>query len=104
MPQDVAALVDELKADRVGVQLVNMSRSKSRRLVIQAGAFGEHQFTEVRYRNDESEQVQKLDSRYLAVTLPPSTGIRLSLGLDRFANDSSYAFPWHSGEIPVPFR
>jgi len=46
LPQDVAALVDELSGDRVGVQLVNTSRSETRRLIVQAGAYGEHAFTE----------------------------------------------------------
>ena len=48
LPADVAALVDHLDAGSVGVQLVNCSREHSRRLIVQAGAFGEHTFTEVR--------------------------------------------------------
>ena len=41
LPEDVAALVDELAADRVGVQLVNLNASESRSVIIQAGAYGE---------------------------------------------------------------
>ena len=40
-------------------------------------------------------------SSYVAVELPPSTSIRLDLGLQRFANDGTYAFPWHGGQVPI---
>ena len=46
----------------------------------------------------------KLDSKYLAVELPPNTSIRLNLGMRRYVNTPSYAFPWHGGKIPVPFQ
>ena len=41
LPLDVAALVDELKPDRSGILLVNLSRHETRKLIVQAGAFGE---------------------------------------------------------------
>ena len=105
LPRDVAALVDHLAADAVGVQLVNCSRDESRRLIIQAGAFGEHTFTEVKAANGagESPTITAANGKYLAVDLPPATRIRLEAGLSRFSNQPSYAFPWHGGEIPIPF-
>ncbi len=109
LPQDVAALVDKLDPNQVGLQLVNLSRTEPRNVVVQAGAFGEHQFTEIRFQekdqNDESsEHVISVDGKYFAVQLPPSTRIRLEVGMRRFVNDPSYAFPWHGGKIPVPFQ
>ena len=106
LPRDVAALVDHLAGDAVGVQLVNCSRHESRRLIVQAGAFGEHSFTHVRTENAAEEggpTVTDVNGQYLAVDLPPSTRIRLDAGLSRFSNQPSYAFPWHGGEIPIPF-
>ena len=50
LPLDVAALVDELGPAVVGIQLVNTSRHETRRLIVQAGAFGEHRFTQLKYR------------------------------------------------------
>ena len=100
LPPDVAVLVDELKPDKTGIQLVNLSHVESRRLIVQAGAFGEHQFTGV--RADEGAAVP-VDSRYLEVELPPSASMRLEAGMARFANKPSYAFPWHGDAIPVPF-
>jgi hypothetical protein len=104
LPLDVSALVDELKPDFAGVQLVNTNRNESRRLIIQAGAFGEHQFTSATFREGDSEKKVPLDSQYLAVMLPPSTAIRVGLGMKRFVNNISYAFPWHGGKVPSPFQ
>ncbi len=100
LPPDVAALVDKLAPDVVGIQLVNVNRTGARNLIVQAGAFGEHQFTEVRH----GENVVPVDAKHFAVHLPPSTAIRVEAGLRRFVNGSSYAFPWHGDKVPVPFQ
>ncbi len=100
LPQDVGALVDSLSADGVGIQLVNLSRTETRNVIVQAGAFGEHQFTHIKV----GEKVQPLDSQYFEVRLPRSTSLRVEAGMRRFANDPSYAFPWHGGSIPTPFQ
>ena len=42
--QLAAALGDELRADGAGLQLVNLSPSETRNLIVQAGAFAEHEF------------------------------------------------------------
>ena len=105
LPPDVAALVDHLAADAVGVQLVNCSREKERRLIVQAGSFGEHNFTEVKTENGEgaAPTITPVNGRYVAVNLPPATRVSLNAGLSRFSNNPSYAFPWHGDEIPIPF-
>ena len=104
LPRDVAALVDELEGDRAGVQLVNLNRYETRKVVVQAGAFGEHQFKEVRYADGESVREVSVNGKYIAVELPPSTAIRLDMGMRRFVHAPSYAFPWHGDGIPVPFQ
>ena len=129
LPEDVAAFVDALKRNRTGIQLVNVSRTKTRNLIVQAGAFGEHQFTELKYQEGSqdglsgsvkkwsrssqtmhdldregrpmenmtrTERLVSIDSKYFAVELPPSTAIRLDIGMHRFVNRPSYALPWHS--------
>ena len=121
LPRDVAALVHSLGPDHAGVHLVNTSATEERHLVIQAGAFGEHQFTGVTHNELSlefkrpigtslqlrarathvlSDKTVELDSKYLAVEMPPMSSIRLTLGMRRFANDPSYAFPWHGGTVP----
>ena len=36
-----------------------------------------------------------------AVRLAPGTGLTLDMGMKRFANQPTYAFPWHGDTIPV---
>ena len=47
LPADVAALVQELSAERTVLTLVNLSPFEERRLTVRAGAFGEHRFGRV---------------------------------------------------------
>src|SRR5262249_9799867 len=44
VPEDVAALVSEISDTHSTVTLVNLSRSQSRTVIVQAGGYGEHQF------------------------------------------------------------
>lgn len=106
LPPDTAALVDELRPDGVGVQLVNTNHAETRRVIVQAGAFGEHEFSEVRYRDEggDGDSVKQVGGKAFVVELPPSTSIRLDAGMRRFVNRPSYAFPWHGDAIPVPFQ
>ena len=90
LPQDVSALVDELKANEAGIQLVNLNPSESRKLIVQAGAFGEHSFTTITDGNDK----KSINSPYFMVELAPASSIHLRVGMNRFQNKPSYAFPW----------
>ncbi|MBM3933911.1 MAG: hypothetical protein FJ319_06360 [SAR202 cluster bacterium] len=105
LPADVGALVDRLEPRLVGIQLVNTSATETRNLIVHAGAFGEHQFTEVTFRKegDAGLTATRVDGKDFAVTLPPMTSIHVDAGLQRFANRPSYAFPWHGDRVPVPF-
>ena len=73
---------------------------------MQAGAFGEHEFTNVGYREEgaDGDTVKQVDGKALVVDLPPSTSIRLDAGMRRFVNKPIYAFPWHGCAIPIPFH
>ncbi|MBM3932847.1 MAG: hypothetical protein FJ319_00835 [SAR202 cluster bacterium] len=112
MPEDVGVLVDEIKADRTGVQLVNLDPVESRRVIVQGGTYGEHQFTDVSYTETDrnwtgtnpgtwirakatsTDRSVPVNNSYFEVVLPPATGIRVSAGMKRYANKPSYAFPW----------
>jgi hypothetical protein len=97
LPPDVAALVERITPDGVCVHLVNLHPSQSRDVILKAGAFGEHQFTEVR-QNDETIRV---DREFFRVRLRPGAAGRLQIGMKRFVHRPSYAFPWHGGQVPV---
>ena len=119
LPRDVAALVEVLEEERVVVQLVNLSATEPREMVVQAGVFGEHRFTSASWRQrrplsaEEAEAGQtheeqfrevvqgqledrrvEVNDRQLTVGLAPGAGIRLDLGMERFANEPSYSLPW----------
>ena len=112
LPPEVAALVDELDAGGVGIQLVNLSPTASRRLIVQGGAFGEHRFKGVKFLQGDLDEAAKngygwvradrvsteknieLDAGHFAVELPPSSSIRLRADVSRFANPPSYNLPW----------
>ena len=105
LPQDVAVLVEGLESDRTILQLVNLNAFHQRDLIVQAGAFGEHQFTEVTFWQPSKDKTGKeimtktvipIERRFFTVELPPSTQIRLEIGTRRFVNRPSYAFPWDS--------
>src|SRR6185295_9758745 len=45
LPDDVAALVEKLTADSATLTLVNVSQLEPRAVIVQGGAYGEHQIT-----------------------------------------------------------
>ena len=86
MPDQVAALVEKIRPSGVRVKLVNLDPVKPRRLVVQAGAYGEHRFTEIR-SGDRSLQVagQRFELR-----LEPGSGGTLEIGMELFASQPSF--------------
>ncbi|MCK5119107.1 MAG: hypothetical protein KAQ78_05965, partial [Candidatus Latescibacteria bacterium] len=49
LPRDVGALVNRVDERGVALELVNLNPREPREVIVQAGAFGEHAFTEVRW-------------------------------------------------------
>lgn len=105
LPRDVAALIKTIERERVVVELVNTSLGTTRRLIIQAGAYGEHEFTEVSYLERVRDTVDgstggiakhlvDIGAPFFVVELPPSTTIELELGMERYVNTPSFATPW----------
>ncbi len=90
LPEDVAALVTNVDADGIDLTLVNRG-GRDRELIVQAGAYAEHEFATVRY-DDESAHV---DSNAVRVSIPSGTRLSLSAEVNRFANDPTYALPWN---------
>ena len=94
------------------VELVNLNASQMRTVTVQAGVYGEHEFTGVTHERESREglerhaglwlnnertwsrQADQVDGRHLTVILPASTSIRLSCGMRRFQHRPTYAFPW----------
>jgi hypothetical protein len=106
----VAVLVSQVSAEGIELRLVNLSPQHERRLVLQAGAFGEHQFLSVRAGLRTSDFPGRhtdyaapdlatepvtlpVDANAFTVELPPATQVTLAIALKRFANIPSYRLP-----------
>ncbi len=90
VPEDVGALVSELADTRTVVTLVNLSATESRTLVVQGGAYGEHQILSV----ELDGKVAPLNARDFTVELSPGAGARLTLMMKRYVNAPTVRFPW----------
>ena len=55
LPDEVAALVTKITKDETWVELVNTSITQTRRVVLLAGAFGEHQFESVTQQSESTD-------------------------------------------------
>ena len=91
LPPDVAALVTALDADSVSLQLCNGSPLHERRVIVQAGAFGEHQFSSLVAGPDRLPEA--IDGTHFEVLLPPGRSITITARMQRYVNKPSYARP-----------
>ena len=90
VPEDVGALVSELKDDRTVVTLVNLSPTAPRTMVVQGGGYGEHQILSV----DVNGKATPINARDFTVQLAPGAGAKLTLMMKRYANPPTAKFPW----------
>jgi hypothetical protein len=90
LPEDVAALVQKLSADEATLTLVNVNQLAARTVVVQAGGYGEHRFTQA----VAGDQKVAVNGPSLTVRLEPGAGTRLVLRMRRYANPPRLAFPW----------
>jgi hypothetical protein len=120
LPEQVGALVDGMTGDEVSVQLINLDPVEARTVIVQGGAYAEHQITRVRSApvpGAAAEAERSLAARgrggrgsappepaapveltvdrsHFAVRLGPGCGIRLVVGMRRYANQATFAVPW----------
>ena len=90
IPEDVAALVEKLTDDETTLALVNVSPTQAREVLVQGGAYAEHQILSA------SMDGQTLSVNYpcFTVRLAPGAGGRIALRMKRYANQPTLAFPW----------
>ena len=91
IPEDVAALIDNISDDEVSVTLVNVNQSEARELIVQAGAYGEHEVTQVR----NGKESTKVGSSSFRVILAPGCGTRLVISNNRYVEQPTMTFPWN---------
>lgn len=95
LPRRVAALVEKVAAEDVVLTLVNTDPLEAHAVIVQAGTFGEHTFTEAEPEGGSGAEQQSVavNGKHLQVRLGPSAQARLRLGMKRFAHRPSYEFP-----------
>jgi len=92
LPPDVAALVDSWAPDGLTVTLVNVSPSMARSVIVQGGAYGEHQIVSV----SDGKTTTPVNGPNFPIRLAPGAGAKLTIKMKRFANDPTLSFPWES--------
>ncbi len=90
LPEDVAALVERMTADRVTLRLVNTNPLRPRTVTVQAGGYAEHGFLEV----TDGERSLRVEGPAFTVRLAPGAGGKLEIGMKRFSNPPTLRFPW----------
>jgi hypothetical protein len=90
LPENVAALVDELGPEHASVTLINLNPVSARTVSVQGGAYAEHRIESVSL-NDRRVDV---GGSAFNVQLQPGCGARLRLTIKRYANQPTLAFPW----------
>jgi len=89
-PEDVGALVEKLAADSATLVMVNLNPLEPRTVIVQAGAYGEHQFEAVTV----GAETKPLGGPLLTVRLEPGCGARLEFRMTRYKNPPTLAHPW----------
>ena len=89
VPDDVAALVSELGDTRTVVTLVNLG-TEPRSVIVQGGAYGEHQLISV----TSGGTTTPVNAPLLKVELAPGCGQQLVLEMKRYANVPTVLHPW----------
>jgi len=88
----VAALVDGGGPDSLTLTLVNVSPSVAHSVIVQGGAYGEHQIETV----SDGKTVTQVNATTFPVRLAPGCGAKLTIQMKRFANDPTLSMPWES--------
>jgi hypothetical protein len=90
LPADVAALVEGLDAASTTLTLVNVNQLQPRTILVQAGGYGEHQFTDATIDG----KTTPVNARHLLVRLDPGAGAQLVLSMRRYVNIPTLDLPW----------
>ncbi len=90
VPEDVSALVSRMTDTETDVTLVNINQVESRTVVVQGGAYGEHQIMSA----TTDGQALDVDASSYTVRLAPGAGATITLTMRRYANSPTLEFPW----------
>ena len=97
LPDDVAAMVDQISENAMRLAVINLNLTEARVLTIQAGNFGENRFDSV-VISTEDGQVQRIDvkNKWLTIELSPKAGAILEFAYSRYVEKPTYETPYSS--------
>ncbi len=90
LPQDVAALVTKMEGGTTGITLVNINPLEPRKVVVQTGAYGEHECLWVEIGGKRFS----VNNHHFTINLDPGAGSELVISANRYANQPTLSFPW----------
>ena len=90
IPEDVAALVEVISDDGATLTLVNVNPIEARTVIVQGGAYAEHEIKTVLVNG----KVTEVHNSAFSIRLAPGCGAQLVLSLKRFAHRPTLRFPW----------
>ena len=90
IPEDVAALVEGLSSDGMKLTLINVNQVEPRIVVLQGGAYGEHQLKTVTL----SGTTHQIESPTFRVRLAPGAGTQFEVKMARYTLQPTMKFPW----------
>jgi hypothetical protein len=91
IPADCAALVEALTDRSATLVLVNTSPDQPRTVLVQTGAYAEHECLSVR---PEGGRPVAVDGPLFAVRLAPGAGKRFTVEMKRYVNQPTLRRPW----------
>ena len=89
LPKDVAALVTGISGDSTKLVLVNLDPEEKRELVVQTGAYGEHECRWVKLGNDRFE----INNNHFLIRLDPGSGSEITVIAERYARAPGLKHP-----------
>lgn len=98
LPQDMATLVHGIQKGGVTVTLVNLHPTETKNVILQGGMFGEHHIERVKQVIKYPYQFDTVDNKIFQAEIAPGSVVQLEIEMERFKNDPTYAFPWHTIE------
>ena len=92
LPSEISALVHTITPEEIGLTLVNTSVTKRKTLIMQAGVYGEHSFTNIHYGEPGGDDGRiEIDGKTVEIIMEPGTILELKGGLRRHCNDPAYS-------------
>lgn len=95
LPPRVMALVDRIDASQTRVQFANLDQLDAKEVVVQAGAYGEHQITSVEV---EGKTIPVNHSTFNLQLAPGALG-ELVIHMDRYRNRPTLRYPWDARRL-----